>query len=47
MIFWQAVLAAEIVSAVWTLERNERFLPALLALHSHARFFFKKENLVV
>jgi hypothetical protein len=47
MILRQAMFTAEIVSAVWTLERNERFLPALLALHSHARFFFKKENLVV
>jgi hypothetical protein len=34
VVFWEAVLAAELSSAVGTLKRHDRFLPALLTVHS-------------
>ncbi len=39
VVFWQAVLAAELSSAVWTLEWHEGFLAALLTVHAGASLF--------
>jgi hypothetical protein len=44
MVLRQPVLTAEIVSAVGTLKRNERFLPALLTFHGLRTLFLLKRR---